>query len=112
MNRLLEVRTYRLKPGALDAFHTVMQHQAVPMLRARGMDVVCHGRSDHESESYYLVRAYASRQALDAEQTAFYNSAEWIEGPRKALVVHIDTYVNTLLWASDDAVDSLRRLNP
>lgn len=105
-------RTYRLKPGSLDEFHVVMQQHAVPRRRASGMDVVCYGRSDHEHEGYCLIRAYASRQFLEAQQAAFYNSEEWREGSRRALVAHIETYLNTLLWVSDDAVDSLRELNP
>ncbi|NTX25911.1 NIPSNAP family protein [Burkholderia pyrrocinia] len=112
MNRLLEIRTYRLKPGTLHAFHAAMHQHAVPMIRASGMDVVCYGHSDHEEESYCLVRAYADRQSLETEQAAFYNSKEWREGPRQALVVHIETYLNTLLWMADDAVESLRTLNP
>lgn len=109
--RLLEIRTYRLKPGTLEAFHEAMHTRAVPMLRARGMDVVSYGRGDHEEESYHLVRAYASREALEAEQSAFYGSTEWREGPRAALVDRIETYLNTLLWASGEAVDSMRALN-
>ncbi|PIF77189.1 NIPSNAP protein [Variovorax sp. 54] len=111
MTRLLEIRTYRLKPGTLDDFHRAMHERAVPMLRSKGMDVVSYGRSDHEEESYHLVRAYASREALEAEQAAFYGSTEWREGPRSALVDRIETYLNTLLWLSPEGVDSLRTLN-
>jgi hypothetical protein len=112
MTRLLEIRTYRLKPGTLTDFHEAMHTRAVPMLRSKGMDVVTYGQSDHEEETYHLVRAYANRQALEAEQAAFYGSAEWREGPRSALVDRIETYLNTLLWASDETVDSMRSLNP
>lgn len=108
---LLEIRTYRLKPGTIDAFHQAMHERAVPMLRDKGMNVVTYGKSDHEEETYHLVRAYASREALDAEQAAFYGSPEWREGPRGALVDRIETYLNTLLWASPEAVDSMRALN-
>ncbi|PBI86594.1 NIPSNAP family protein [Variovorax boronicumulans] len=111
MKHLLEIRTYRLKPGTLDDFHRAMHERAVPMLRSKGMDVVSYGRSDHEEESYHLVRAYASREALEAEQAAFYGSTEWREGPRSALVDRIETYLNTLLWLSPEGVDSLRALN-
>ncbi|WP_093443133.1 antibiotic biosynthesis monooxygenase [Variovorax sp. 770b2] len=68
MNRLLEIRTYRLKPGTLEAFHKAVHERAVPMLRSKGMDVVTYGRSDHEEEAYHLVRAYESREALEAGQ--------------------------------------------
>ncbi|QNK65441.1 NIPSNAP family protein [Variovorax sp. PAMC26660] len=111
MKRLIEIRTYRLKPGTLPAFHEAVHTQAVPMLRIKGMDVVAYGRCDHEEETYHLVRAYESREALQAEQAAFYGSAEWREGPRSALVDRIETYLNTLLWVSQEAVDSMRSLN-
>ncbi len=102
VNRLPEFRTYCLKPGTLHAFHQVMRQRAVPMIRADGMD----------EERYCLVRAYADCQALETEQAAFYRATEWREGPRQALVVHIDTSLNTLLWMADDAVERLRTLNP
>jgi NIPSNAP len=111
MSRLLEIRTYRLKPGTLDAFHHAMHTRAVPMLRARGMDVVAYGRSDHEEETYFLARSYASREALEQEQAEFYGSSEWKLGPRSELVDRIETYMNTLIWTSELAVVSMRELN-
>lgn len=111
MNRLLEIRTYRLKPGTLEAFDKAMHEHVVPMLRSKGMDVVAYGKSDHEEATYHLVRAYDSREALEAEQAAFYGSSEWRDGPRSALVDRIETYLNTLLWVSQEAADSMRTLN-
>jgi hypothetical protein len=111
MKLLVEIRTYRLKPGTREAFHEAMNSRAVPMIRASGMDVVAYGPSDHEEQTYFLARAYADRAALQNEQGAFYASKEWITGPRASLVAHIDTYLNTLVWLSDDAVQSLRALN-
>ena len=111
MNRLLEIRTYRLKPGTLAAFHNAIHTQAVPMLRSAGADVVAYGRSDHEEETYFLIRSYESRKALEAEQHKFYSSPEWQQGPRPELVDRIETYLNTLLWASPQAVESIRSQN-
>ena len=108
MKRLIEVRTYRLKSGSAADFHESMHKLAVPMIKRAGMDVVAYGRSDHEEETYFLIRAYANREALEAEQAVFYGSVAWKEGPRASLVDRIETYLNTLLWASSDAVESLR----
>jgi NIPSNAP len=109
--RLIEIRTYRLKPHSLQLFHSVMHTKAVVMLRTKGMDVVSYGASNHEHESYFLIRAYADRKALEDEQNAFYNSNEWKQGPRPELIEHIDTYMNTLIWLDDAAVDSIRQSN-
>ena len=111
MLRLIEIRTYRLLPGTIDAFDQAVHTLAVPMLKAKGMDVVAYGRSDHEEETYFLIRSYESREALNNEQAAFYGSNDWRLGPRAELVDRIQTYVNTLLWLHDSAVTSLRDLN-
>ncbi|MDP1976243.1 NIPSNAP family protein [Undibacterium sp.] len=111
MPRLVEIRIYRLKPGVAEAFHHTVHTITVPMLKSRNMDVVAYGHSDHEEASYYMIRAYASRDALEAEQNAFYGSSEWKNGPRAELVDCIDTYMNTLVWLSDEGVNSMRELN-
>ncbi|MFG6462727.1 NIPSNAP family protein [Roseateles sp. DXS20W] len=105
--KLIEVRTYRLRPGCAERFVTAVR-AALPLVRASGMDVVAFGRSDHEEESFFLIRAFDSREQLVARQDAFYGSAVWREGPRQALVDCLDTYLNTLLWLPEAAVDSLR----
>ena len=111
MQRLIEIRTYRLLPGTIDAFHQAVHTLAVPMLKAKAMDVVAYGRSDHEEETYFLIRSYENREALEREQETFYGSSDWQLGPRVELVERIQTYMNTLLWVSDSAVASLRDLN-
>jgi hypothetical protein len=105
--KLIEIRSYRLRPGCARRFVAAV-HEALPLVRASGMDVVAFGRSDHEEESYFLIRAFDSREQLAAQQDAFYGSAVWREGPRQALVDCLDTYLNTLLWLPKAAVDSLR----
>jgi hypothetical protein len=88
-----------------------MHNLAVPMLMKAGMDVVAYGSSNHEEETYFLVRAYQSREALEREQQKFYSSAEWKDGPRSRLVDNIETYLNTLLWSSEEAINCMRELN-
>ena len=111
MTRLIEIRTYRLKPDTNDRFHEAMRDRAVPFIRSKGMDVVAFGASDHEEQTYFLVRAYADRSALETEQSEFYGSTKWRDGPRRELIEHIDSYVNTLITLSDDAIESIRNSN-
>jgi NIPSNAP len=111
MKKLVEIRTYLLKPGTQTEFHTAMIEQALPMLNASGMDVVAFGTSAHEQDTYFLARAYSDKQAMVAQQNAFYNSKEWQQGPRSVLVDRIDSYLNTLIWLSDTSIDDMRQLN-
>jgi len=108
--KLIEIRTYRLKPGTAEAFVAAFR-QALPLVRQSGMDVVAFGRSDHERESFYLIRAFDSREQLERQQDAFYSSEVWKLGPREALVACLDDYLNTLLWLSPEGVEDLRRGN-
>ena len=108
--KLIEVRTYKLMPGCAERFVDAVQ-DVLPMVRASGMDVVAFGRSDHEHESFYLIRAFDSRKQLVAQQEAFYGSSAWREGPRQGLVDCLDDYLNTLLWLPEDAVEALRANN-
>ncbi len=108
--KFVEIRSYKLKPGSADRFVAAFR-LALPLVRASGMDVVAFGRSDHEHESFYLIRAFDSREQMVSQQDAFYSSAEWREGPREPLVACLEDYLNTLLWMSAAAVEDLRASN-
>ena len=111
MNRLIEIRSYKLKPGEGPEFHRVVVEQAIPMLKQWGTDVVAHGFSAHEAGTYFLVRSYEDLADLNARQDAFYGSPEWRNGPRAAVVDKIESYLNTVLWLSAPALESMRQLN-
>ncbi len=108
--KLIEIRTYKLKPGSAQRFVAAFQ-VALPRVRESGMDVVAFGRSDHEHESFYLIRAYNDRAHLEEQQDAFYSSDAWRNGPREPLIACIDDYLNTLVWLSEQGVEDLRAHN-
>ena len=110
--RLIEIRAYKLKPGALAEFDRLIAGTALPMLHAAGMDVVACGASAHEADTYYLIRAYADLADLNAQQDAFYGSDAWRKGPREAVLACIDHFLNTVVWLSREGVEDLRRSNP
>jgi NIPSNAP len=109
--RTVEIRAYRLKPGTIDAFDQVVATQAVPMLERWGTDVVAYGRSQQETDGYFLIRAYADLADLNARQDAFYGSDEWRSGPREAIVSRIETHLSTVVRLSAASIADLRRAN-
>jgi len=110
--RLVEIRAYRLKPGTRDDFHAAATDKALPMVRDYGMDVVAHGPTPGDDNGYFLVRSFADLAQRDAQESGFYGSCAWHEGPREALMSRIETYVDTLLWLSPEAIADLRAGNP
>ena len=64
-----------------------------------------------DDNGYFLVRSFANLDELTAQEDEFYGSAAWREGPRESLVSRIDTFVDTLLWLSPEAIADLRAGN-
>lgn len=64
MNRLVEIRSYRLKPGGGARFHELVVTKSIPLLHARGMAVVAFGQSLRDPDAYFLMRAYDDLERL------------------------------------------------
>ena len=107
--RLLEVRTYRLKAGTGPALHDAFIRKGVPLVKQAGMDVVAFGFSADDPDGYFLMRAFSSAEHRQSTEDAFYSSDAWRKGPRQSIIEHIESYQDTLLWLSSEAVEQLRR---
>ncbi len=107
MKRILEIRTYRLKPECRDHFLTLFQREASPLLERWNVDVVAFGAS-LEDDGAYLMRAFASLDARQREEDALYGSAEWRDGPRAAILECIESYLDTVLELDETRMDALR----
>jgi len=108
---IVEIRTYRLKPGTIDEFVRVMRSEAAPLLAAAGIDVVDCGPSlarEDGFEEAYLIRSFASLASRDALESAFYGSAAWHDGPRAAVLAPIEQYHTIVLDLPEAAVAALR----
>jgi len=108
MSRTVEIRSYKLHAGRGPAFERIFHERAGPMVRAYGMDVVAFGKSAHDDNSYYLIRAFDSLAHLTQSEDDFYGSEAWRSGPREELLSHIESYQDTVLQLSADAIEALR----
>jgi hypothetical protein len=96
---VIEIRTYKLKPGSGEAFHRTVVEESLPMLERWGVDVVAFGPSLDDDDSYYLIRSYPSLDEKQRSQDAFYGSDEWRYGPREAIVSRIESDISVVLPA-------------
>lgn len=104
---ILEIRTYRLKPGSSEEFVRLMREEAVPLLETFGLRVVGYGASlviEDGQEEAYLMRAFASLEERHDQEEAFYGSDAWRNGPREAVLSRIDSYHTVVLETSEAAV--------
>jgi hypothetical protein len=108
MHRTVEIRTYNLKPGSRERFARIAGEQVMPMLARWGTDVVRHGPSAHDQDTYFLIRAYASLDDRQQRQDAFYGSAEWIQGPRALILELIEDFTSLVLELDASTLAGLR----
>jgi ketosteroid isomerase-like protein len=107
--RTVEIRSYNLKPGTRDRFQQLAIKEAVPMLRRWKVDVVAHGPSLHDKDSYFLMRAFTSVEQRQKDEDAFYGSQEWIAGPRDRVLADIDSYTTIVVHLDDATLQGLRK---
>jgi hypothetical protein len=106
--RMVEIRSYNLKPGTRARFHERFVREALPMLKRWKVDVVAFGPSSHDADSYYLMRAYPSLAERQRSEDAFYGSEEWKQGLREAVLGDIDTYATIVISVDDQTLRGLR----
>ena len=109
MNHFIEIRSLNIKPGARTEFHRRYMEQALPLLRLWKFDVVSHGPSLHDENTYYVIRRFDSLTQRDEMEAAYYASDDWRKGPREAMIALIESSIDIVLAVDETTVDGLRR---
>lgn len=107
----VEIRSYNLKPGTRARFHQIATEQALPMLKRARIDVVALGPSLHDDNSYFLIRNFSSVEDRQRAEDSFYNSDEWKQGPREAVLGCIESYTTVVVEMDDATLAGLRKLS-
>jgi hypothetical protein len=106
--KIIEIRSYNLKPGACEIFHKLFTEQSLPMLKRWNVEVVTFGPSLHGEDSYFLVRSYKNLSERQQSQDAFYGSDEWRQGPREAILACIVNYTTVVIPAREELITILK----
>jgi hypothetical protein len=109
MNHLIEIRSLNLKPGSREEFQRLYIEKALPLLKRWKFDVVAHGPSLHDEDTYYVIRRFYSLAQRDEMEDAYYASDDWRQGPREAMLALIENYTDIVLELDDVTVQGLRK---
>ena len=107
--RLLEIRSYELKPGTRDEYDRLFREETAPLLLRHGIDVVAVGPSAGDPNGYFLMRSFDDLEERQRREDAFYASPEWRLGPREAVIDKIVVYTDAVLELDDEVIEALRR---
>ena len=94
---VIEILTLSLKPGTRDKFHQLYITESLPLLKKWKIEVVAHGPSLHDENSYYVIRSFRSLEDRQKDEDAFYSSDDWQKGPRTAILALIEHDAYTVI---------------
>jgi hypothetical protein len=89
---IIEMRTYRTKPGQRTAFLEIFRARSIPAHRALGMAISEPYLSVEDPDTFFFMRGFpdlASREPLKAK---FYESGLWKEELEARLMPMLDDY--------------------
>lgn len=109
MNHLIEIRSIALKPGTRQEFHQLYITEALPRLKRWNFDVVAHGPSLHDENSYYVIRRFDSLAQREQSEDAYYSSDDWRKGPREAILALMENYTDVVFELDEITVQGLRK---
>ncbi len=109
MNHFIEIRTLTLKPNTRNEFHRLYIEDALPVLKRWNFDVVAHGPSLHDENTYYVIRCYESLSQREQMEDAYYASDDWGKGPREVMLALIENYTDIVLELDEVTVNGLRK---
>jgi len=108
VNHFIEIRILNLKPGTREEFYRLYIEQALPLLKRWNFDVVAHGPSLHDENTYYVIRRFESLAQREEMENAYYASDDWRQGPREGMLALIENYTDIVLELDDVTVQGLR----
>ncbi len=109
MNQLIEIRSISLKPGTREEFHQLYIEEALPLLQRWNFDVVAHGPSLHDENSYYVIRRFDSLAQREQSEDAYYSSDDWRQGPREAILTLMENYTDIVFELDEVTIQGLRK---
>ena len=106
---IVEVRTYKIKPGRRDEFIKFFETRSIPALQSHGMTVLGPLLDLENSDKFVFLRGFPSLEARDAMKAAFYEGDLWKNELEAIAMPMLDSYEVVLTETTPGcAVDSMK----
>lgn len=104
---IVEVRTYRVRPGLRDRFLELFTRRTGPLQRSLGMGIVGPLVSLHDPDVFIWLRTFPSLEARERMTRALYEGDEWLGELRAIALPMLDGYTETLTETAPACFDDL-----
>ena len=78
-------------PGSRDEFRRLYVEQSWPVLKHSNFDVLAHGPSLHDENTYYMIRHFDSFAQREQMEDAYYASDDRTTYPCQAILAWMET---------------------
>ena len=89
---VVEMRTYKLKPGMRERFLQVFRTQSVPEHRRLGMKILGPFLSIEEPDTFFFMRGFPDLASREPLKASFYEGELWKRELENVLMPMIDRY--------------------
>ena len=89
---IVEVRSYRIKPGRRDEFIRFFETRAVPALRAHGMKIIGPLLDVENPNKFVFLRGFPSLADRDRMKEEFYEGEVWKNELEGIAMPMLDSY--------------------
>jgi hypothetical protein len=101
---IVEVRTYKIKPGRRKEFLGLFDAQAVPTQRTLGIKILGPLIDIENPDTFVFLRGFPTLEARDEMKAAFYEGHKWKNELEAIAMPMIDSYAVILTEAGRDAL--------
>jgi NIPSNAP len=89
---IVEVRSYRIKPGKRAEFIALFEKRAIPALRSYGMQIIGPLLDVENPNKFVFLRSFPSLEARDQMKDDFYGSELWKNELEHLAMPMLDSY--------------------
>jgi len=98
---IIEMRTYKIKPGLRTEFLNIFESKSVPAHQKIGMKILGPFLSVEDADTFFWMRAFPDLESRGPLRDQFYEGKLWKEGLEQKLMPMIEKYDVVVVEAKD-----------
>jgi len=101
LRMIIEMRTYKIKPGLRAEFLKTFESKSVPEHQKIGMKILGPFLSVEDADTFFFMRAFPDLESRDPLKAQFYEGKLWKEELEQKLMPMIEKYDVVMVEAKD-----------
>jgi NIPSNAP len=101
---IIEMRTYRIKPGQRSQFLEIFRSQSIPAHTEIGMKILGPFLSVEDPNTFFFMRGFPDRDSRESMKAKFYEGELWKSKLESLLMPLLEKYEVVVVDDPDDLI--------